>query len=88
MEWIFISLLCNQNTLEVLVAIELDDRSHNSVKTKARDKLVNFACETVGLPLLRFSAKRSYVISDIAKQISQANEIENLAGAIKYSKTS
>ena len=67
-------VLCATNTLEVLAAIELDDRSHNTLSRIKRDEFLANACEDAGLPLIRFPAKRSYTIEEIRTTIIQALE--------------
>lgn len=48
-------LICDSSkAYEPIIAIELDDSSHNTKTTKERDRLKNLLCETVWLPLLRF----------------------------------
>jgi Protein of unknown function (DUF2726) len=45
---------------ETLIAIELDDCSHASPSRMERDVLLDRACRTAGLPLLRVPASPSY----------------------------
>jgi len=65
-------VLCHVNTLEVIAVVELDDKSHNRQKAKARDQIVQSACESSGLPLIRFAAKASYQIRDIRHLVETA----------------
>lgn len=62
-------VLCNQQTLEVVAVIELDDKSHQKTKTQHRDTLLESACATAGLPLVRFAAKSSYQVTEIEQKI-------------------
>ena len=62
-------VLCDKQTLAVVAAIELDDKSHKQTKTQQRDQLVEDACQTADLPLLRFDAKRSYHIETVRNDI-------------------
>jgi ssDNA-binding Zn-finger/Zn-ribbon topoisomerase 1 len=64
-------VLCDKKNLSVVCAIELDDKSHLQKKTIARDKLVNSACNTAGLPLVRFKAKATYKRNEIEETLSQ-----------------
>ncbi len=45
--------------MRVVFTVELDDKTHQQVDTKARDAFLDGALETVGVPL-RFLARRSY----------------------------
>ncbi|WP_299004105.1 DUF2726 domain-containing protein [uncultured Shewanella sp.] len=58
-------VLCDKQTLKVIAVIELDDKSHQRKKVQARDKLVNKACASADLPLIRFTAKKGYNINEV-----------------------
>jgi very-short-patch-repair endonuclease len=59
-------VLCDKE-LNILLAIELDDSSHNRQDRKERDEIVNAAFRSAGLPLMREPAKHFYDI-DILRQ--------------------
>lgn len=65
-------VLLEAQSLRPLLAIELDDRSHEAPERKDRDDFVNAALLAAGLPLLRIKAARAYSPVEIAKQIEQA----------------
>ena len=65
-------IVCNANDCTVKLAVELDDTSHQTSKTQKRDELVNKACQSAGLPLLRIKAARTYAIADLQHQIMAA----------------
>jgi hypothetical protein len=67
-------VLCDPNTLEALVAIELDDVSHNRPERIERDKFVNLAFESAGLPLLRIPVEPSYKAREIRDLIESVIE--------------
>lgn len=69
-------LICDPGDCSVKLAIELDDASHNSTKGQKRDKLLNAACESAGLRLLRVKAAKGYVIADIKRQIEGADPLK------------
>jgi hypothetical protein len=48
-------LVTSRKTLEVLMAIELDDRSHQMGNRKKRDDLLNAVFLQAGIPLVRFN---------------------------------
>ena len=58
-------VVCSRATLSPVLAVELDDRSHERLDRQARDKFVDAALQAAGLPLERVSARRVYVIDDI-----------------------
>lgn len=62
-------ILCSKETLGVIAAIELDDKSHLSARAKKRDVLLESACDSAGLPLIRFQAKSGYQVQFIRTQI-------------------
>ncbi|SHJ63691.1 Protein of unknown function [Malonomonas rubra DSM 5091] len=64
-------VICSPESIEVLAAIELDDKSHTHAKRKARDKFVNQVFEVAGLPLGRVPAKKGYTSADVQRVLSQ-----------------
>ena len=65
-------MLCNPNTLSVLCAIELNDKSHGEKARQARDAFLLDVCEAVGLPLIMLDAKQSYAPAEISAKIANA----------------
>ena len=53
-------LLCHPSTLRPLVAVELDDRSHNWPDRERRDRFVDSAFAGAGLPLLHVPVQTEY----------------------------
>jgi Protein of unknown function (DUF2726) len=49
--------------------LELEDKSHKQKKSMARDALLEHACMSAGLTLVRFEAKWSYQVQAIREQI-------------------
>ena len=62
-------VICDQHYLEPVLAIELDDRSHQRADRARRDEFVNAAFESAGLPLLRIKAAREYFADEIAGEL-------------------
>ena len=58
-------VICAPDTLSVLAAIELDDKSHSKGKRADRDRFLERACSAAGLPLHRFKAAATYKISQV-----------------------
>lgn len=74
-------VLCCKDTLSVIAAIELDDKSHRKESSQARDKFLESACESAGLKLLRFPAKSGYAINEIRQIIENAIKPPEKEGA-------
>lgn len=62
-------VLCEKSTLNVLAAIELDDKSHRSKRAIARDTFLDEACKSAGFKLIRFPAQKAYHITEIKHQL-------------------
>lgn len=63
-------IICAPDDLSVLGAIELDDRSHSAKRRRERDQLLADICSAISLPLLRVTARGSYSIAELRRQIS------------------
>jgi predicted RNA-binding Zn-ribbon protein involved in translation (DUF1610 family) len=63
-------LLCNPKTLQPILGIELDDKSHQRADRQERDDFVNHVFEAARLPLLHFPVQRSYSHDEICSKIS------------------
>ncbi len=62
-------VLCEPNTMSILVGIELDDRSHSRSRRQQGDAFLGAAMNAANLPLLRFPAQAHYDANAIAQQI-------------------
>ena len=65
-------VLCDQETLEVKLAIELDDPSQRRPERAKRDRFVNTALAAAGLPLLKVPVVEKYESAVIRKDIEDA----------------
>lgn len=63
-------LLCDPATMRPLVGIELDDKSHQRPDRQERDAFVDQAFQAAGLALLHVPAKRAYVVTELAAQLT------------------
>jgi predicted RNA-binding Zn-ribbon protein involved in translation (DUF1610 family) len=63
-------LLCNPQTLQPFLCIELDDKSHQRADRQERDDFVNHVFEAANLPLLHFPVQRSYSQSELKSKLS------------------
>lgn len=70
-------LVCNAETMEPIIGIELDDRSHERQDRKDRDGLVDRVFEAAGLPLLHVRAVREYNPDELKIAIKKALEPNN-----------
>lgn len=64
--------LCHPDTLAVVCAIELNDKSHDREDRKSRDGFLDKVSKEVGLPLVWVSAKSRYSSGDIQRAINDA----------------
>lgn len=64
-------LLCNRVSITPVLAIELDDSSHDAADRQKRDVFLDDAFAAAALPLLHVRASRSYDVADIMRQITE-----------------
>lgn len=64
-------VLCDPETLEAKLAIELDDASHQRPDRKARDAFVDQALGAAGLPILRIDCAAHYDRGALRKSIRE-----------------
>lgn len=62
-------LLCDPETFEPVMGIELDDDSHEQEDRIERDSFVNDLFQRTGLKLLRIPSARKYAPEELASQI-------------------
>ncbi len=62
-------VLCDDRTMVPVLAIELDDASHQRPDRIKRDIFVNQAFEAAGLPLLRITVSKEYHPGDLRDEI-------------------
>tara|TARA_R110002049_G_scaffold13509_2_gene58535 strand:- start:167751 stop:168461 length:711 start_codon:yes stop_codon:yes gene_type:complete len=63
-------IICESSSLDPIVAVELDDRSHKSKSASKRDAIKDSSCESAGVPLVRIKAAHSYVVSDLRQMLA------------------
>jgi very-short-patch-repair endonuclease len=64
-------VICEPGDCSVQLAVELDDSTHSKGKRRDRDRFLDEACESAGLPLLRVRAARAYAVAEIRDEIEQ-----------------
>ncbi len=69
-------VLCDYDTLEVKLAIELDDETPSRPDHGQRDRFLNTALSAAGLPLLRIKPETKYETAAIRKDIEDALGIQ------------
>ncbi len=62
-------VLCDER-LAPVVAIELDDASHDEPERLARDQFVDSVLESAALPIVHVRAKRGYVLDEIRQLLA------------------
>ena len=65
-------VLCDWSSTDIVMAIELDDRSHRQQRRKSRDTFLNEALSSAGVSLVRVRAAAKYDVTDIARIIDSA----------------
>lgn len=65
-------VLCERHSVAPVLAVELDDSSHQARDRRQRDVFVNEVLHAAGLPLLRVPVQRSYVSDEVAELIDSA----------------
>ncbi len=63
-------VVCDEN-LQILFAIELDDVSHARADRMQRDRFVEWACKSAGLPLIRVKLQKEYDKHALKKAIER-----------------
>ena len=64
---------CDPGNLSIMFAVELDDSSHRKKSRQDRDNFLNAAMQAAGVPLYRFTAKKSYDPQEIRSAIFGSN---------------
>ena len=62
-------ILCDRKTLETVMCIELDDKSHKRKDRVERDKFVDSALSVAEVPIVRFPAQSAYTIDFVKSKI-------------------
>ncbi|RBP52994.1 DUF2726 domain-containing protein [Arenicella xantha] len=76
-------IICDKDDLSPICAIELNDKSHNSKKGKERDRFLESACKSAGMPLVQIPAKATYQVTDINEVLSaHLPQIESIKAKI------
>jgi Protein of unknown function (DUF2726) len=65
-------VICAARTFEPVAAIELDDQTHLRAERKARDRFVEEAFASAGLPLVRVPVRHIYPAPAVRKMLFEA----------------
>jgi hypothetical protein len=65
-------VICSRTTLDPVMVIEVDDRSHEVADRRRRDGLVDRVCAEAGLPLVHVKARFSYSEGELVKKLQAA----------------
>ncbi|MGB1287502.1 MAG: DUF2726 domain-containing protein [Aggregatilineales bacterium] len=63
-------ILCDNKTMQPIVGIELDDKSHERKDRKARDAFVDNVFAAAGLPILHIPVRRDYDEAALKTELS------------------
>jgi hypothetical protein len=63
-------VLCDPKSVRPLLAIELDDSSHDRADRVARDEFVDDVMAAAGLPMLHVKARAAYNAADLRNEIA------------------
>lgn len=63
-------IIVESGTSKILLAIELDDSSHNTKKAQKSDEVKDECLGEAGVPILRIKAAHSYNVEEIKKQVA------------------
>ncbi len=75
-------VVCRRHTLEVVAAVELDDRSHDSVRRQQRDAFLDRAFASAGARLVRVPVRSHYEAAGVrASVLGEAHApVEHVTG--------
>jgi very-short-patch-repair endonuclease len=65
-------VLCDGATTRVVLAVELDDRSHEASDRKRRDAFLDRVLRVTGVRLIRFRARANYAANEIGVALRDA----------------
>jgi len=68
-------IICNENDLSIICAIELDDKTHRGRGRHERDQFLDRTLKAAGVPVLRIKAQSSYSIKEISSRLDSAFNI-------------
>jgi hypothetical protein len=71
-------VLCNRD-LAPVVAIELDDSSHDEEDRQSRDEFVDQVLAAAALPIVHMPAKRGYVLDEVRQMLSPYVQVQSAA---------
>ena len=74
-------VLCDSD-LAPVVAIELDDRSHDDENRQSRDQFVDQVLASVSLPIVRLRAKHTYKLEEIRRMLSPHVSAQSPVGSL------
>ncbi len=64
-------VICEPGDCSIQLTVELDDSSHSRAKRRDRDRFLDEACASAGLPLLRIRTVRAYSVAEVRREIEQ-----------------
>lgn len=65
-------LICDQDNVKPLLAVELNDSSHERADRAERDAFLFNALKSADLPLMQITAQHTYNVSELSARIKEA----------------
>ena len=72
-------VICTESDLSLVAVVELDDQSHSRDDRAGRDGFVDAALSSAKVPVIRFPAKKSYALAEVAAKLQSV--LTDLHGA-------
>lgn len=65
-------VICSATDLSIIGVAELDDKSHEQAARIARDRFLDQALTTAGIPIIHFQVKSGYGVKEVRAALQQA----------------
>ncbi|NOS99449.1 MAG: DUF2726 domain-containing protein [Phycisphaerales bacterium] len=62
-------VLCDPRTTRIVLAVELDDRSHEADDRRRRDRFVDYVLRMAGVRIMRVRARARYRVDEIRRRL-------------------
>lgn len=62
-------VIVDHSTMQPLLVVELDDKSHERVERQERDRFVDEVLDSVGLPILHWPVEGWYNLTELSRAI-------------------
>jgi hypothetical protein len=76
-------LLCDVQTLQPILGVELDDKSHQREDRRDRDRFVDRVFEASGLPIAHIPARQAYQAHELGRLLREKAGPSPMPGAVR-----